>query len=555
MYLDAIMQRNLTAMAGRRYDVLVVGGGACGAFAALEAARRGLSVALIEGRDFCGATSANSLKVIHGGLRYLQQADVGRVLASARTRRRLMRVAPHLVQPLPCVLPTENRFMRSRLVMSAGLLANDLLAFNRNRGADGAHRVPPGRLLSRAELAAIVPGADRLGFTGGALWYDGLAHNTERLVISAVRAAVERGADAANYLAATGLLRAGQRIAGVTARDRLGGAELEIRADFVINAAGPWAAEWPAGQSAGLTPPPGKLAMGMNFVLRRPLSERIAFALQTAPTAGGGRRMLFFVPWRAGTLAGTYYRDHTGPADALRVTEEDMELFLNDLQKACPAAGLRREDIAFVQAGLLPAHGSGTPGGEPDLLAHAVFVDHARRDGVAGMLSLVNVKYTTAWNVAAQAAAIAVRRLGRGKRDGKLRDAALPGGDIADLDRFLADETDGGPAARRLGLQYGTLRHEIVELGRRENLAAPLAAGSGVIGAEIVQAVRHEMAQTLCDAVYRRTDLGTAGAPPPEALAAGARLMGRELGWSLARVAQELARARAVVFPGGEFGK
>ena len=135
------MQRNLTALENRRYDVLVVGGGACGAFAALEAARRGLSVALIERRDFCGATSANSLKVIHGGLRYLQQADVGRVLASAHTRRRLMRVAPHLVQPLPCVLPTENRFMRSRLVMSAGLLANDLLAFNRNRGADGAHRV------------------------------------------------------------------------------------------------------------------------------------------------------------------------------------------------------------------------------------------------------------------------------------------------------------------------------------------------------------------------------------------------------------------------------
>lgn len=553
--LPVIMQRNLTALAGRTYDVLVVGAGACGAFAALEAARRGLSVALIERRDFCAATSSNSLKVIHGGLRYLQQADVGRVLESARTRRRLMRIAPHLVQPLPCVLPTESRFMRSRAIMAAGLLANDLLSSNRNCGTDAAHRIPPGRLLSRDELAAIIPGAARLGFTGGALWHDGLAHNTERLVLSVVQSAVLHGAEAANYLAATGLLRAGNRIVGVMARDVLTGDVLEIRADFTINAAGPWVAEWPSGQSIRLTPPPGALAMGMNFVLRRPLSARYAFALQTAPPGGGARRMLFFVPWRDGTLAGTYYRAHTGLADALRVTDEDMERFLSDLQRACPAAGLRREDIALVQAGLLPSRGPGElGGGEPDLLSHAVFVDHARRDGVAGLLSLVNVKYTTAWNVAETAAAFAVRRLGRGKRDANIPDQPLPGGEIADLDRFLADETDGGAAARRLGRHYGTLRHAIMELGRAENLAGPLSAGTGVIGAEIAHAVRHEMAQTLCDVVFRRTDLGTAGAPPPAALAASAGLMGRELGWSPARIERELAQTRAVAFPGGEFG-
>lgn len=547
------MQRNLATLASRRYDVLVVGSGACGAFAAREAAQRGLSVALIERRDFCAATSANSLKVIHGGLRYLQQADLGRVLQSAHTRRRLMRIAPHLVQPLPCVLPTEHRLARSRLLMAAGLLANDLLAFDRNRGADAAHRIPPGRLLSRAELAAIIPGGGRPGFTGGALWHDGLAHDTERLVLNVVQSAVRHGADAANYLAATALLREGNRVAGVLARDVLSGAALEIRADFVINAAGPWAAEWLAGQSFRLTPPPGRLAMGMNFVLRRPLAARHAFALQTTPSEGGARRMLFFVPWRGVTLAGTYYRDHTGPADALSVTEEDMQRFLADLQRACPAAGLRREDVALVQAGLLPSRG---PGGESSLLSHAVFVDHARRDGIAGLLSLVNVKYTTSWNVAAAAADFAVRRLGRGRRGARIPDEPLPGGDISDLDGFLAGESDGegGAAAQRLGRRYGTLRREIIELGRGENLAGPLSDGSAVMGAEIAHAVRHEMAQTLCDVVFRRTDLGTAGPPPAEALAASAALMGRELGWTSARIAQEMAQTRAVAFPGGEFG-
>ncbi|MEI7435436.1 MAG: FAD-dependent oxidoreductase [bacterium] len=556
VYLSSIMQRNLTALGSRKFDLLVVGAGACGAFAAREAAQRGLSVALIERRDFCAATSANSLKVIHGGMRYLQQADLGRVLESARTRRRLMRIAPHLVQPLSCVLPTETRFMRSRVIMGAGLLANDLLSFNRNRGADAAHHIPPGQLISRSELAAIIPGAARLGFTGGALWHDGLAHNTERLVLSVVQSAVLHGAETANYLAATGLLRTGNRVVGVKARDAISGAELEIRADFVINAAGPWVAEWLDGQPSRLTSPPGSLAMGMNFVLRRPLATRHAFALQTASTDGGARRMLFFVPWRNGTLAGTYYRAHHGSSDTLRVTDEDMERFLSDLQRACPAAGLQPEDIAMVQAGLLPAGGPGeSGGGEPDLLSHAVFVDHARRDGIAGLLSLVNVKYTTAWNVAAAATAFAVRRLGRGNSAANIPDQPLPGGNITDLDRFLADETDGGALARRLGCHYGTMRHEILALGRTENLLSPLSAGTGVTGAEIVHAVRHEMTQTLCDVVFRRTELGTAGVPPAEALTASAFLMGRELGWSSERTGQELSRARAVIFPGSEFGQ
>jgi glycerol-3-phosphate dehydrogenase len=550
VYRVGAMERNLKQLAGRKYDVLVIGAGACGAFVAREAALRGLAVAVIDRRDFCGATSANSLKVIHGGLRYLQQADVGRVLESARARRHLMRIAPHLVLPLPCLLPTERRLMRSRLVMAAGMLANDLLGVFRNRGADAAHFVPRGRLLSAQELAAIIPGGEALRSTGGALWYDGLAYNSERLVLDAVASAVEHGAEAANYVEATGFLYSGNRVTGVAARDVIAGSAFEIQADLVINAAGPWAAELAASGGRALTAPPGLLAMGMNFVLRRQISKRHAFALQAASADGSARRMLFFVPWRDVTLAGTYYRAHQGPASALAVTGEDVDSFLGDLQRACPAAGIKREDVALIQAGLLPALSLGRPGGEPDLSHHAAFIDHEVRNGVPGLLSVMSVKYTTSWNAGRRAAQFAVRRLGRGREDAPAGVTPLPGGDIADLERFVAEQ--GGD--RHLAYNYGTRRRDIVALGQKENLALPLAAGTEVLGAEVVYAVRCEMAQTLCDVAFRRTDLASAGLPSAEALAAAAGIMARECGWSAERTAQELARVRAVVFPGSEFG-
>lgn len=552
------MNRDVTRLCSRKYDVVVIGGGVCGAFAAREVALRGLSVALIERRDFGGGTSANSLKIIHGGLRYLQQADLPRVRESVAARRHLMRVAPHLVQPLPCVLPTERRLMRSRPVMALGLLANDVLSFDRNRRADAAHRIPSGRLLGRRELAGMIPGVEDSRYTGGALWYDGLAYNSERLVLGAVISAVEQGGEAANYMEVTKLLRCGSRVRGVAARDALTGATVEVQADLVINAAGARSSALLLLAERPLTPPPGSLAMGMNFVLRRRLLGECAFAAEAVSPGGGTRRVLFFVPWRNFTLAGTYYRPHEGAADELAVTDEDLIRFLGDLNRAWPGVDLTRSDVSFIHAGLLPARSAGRPGGEPDLLPHAALLDHERLDGVSGLLTLLCVKYTTACRLAARAAEFAVQSVGRGHSRAASGDLPLPGGDIPDLDRFLSEaagsdrEGVGADGVRHLGLNYGTKSHDVIGLGREADGLRPVCPDSPVLGAEVIHAVRHEMAQTLSDVVFRRTDLASTGIGSPEGLQACARLMARECKWDQPRLDREVALAQAAVFAGGE---
>ncbi|MCB0107865.1 MAG: FAD-dependent oxidoreductase, partial [Caldilineaceae bacterium] len=181
------MQRDVTALTDHRFDLLIVGGGIYGAWVAWDAALRGLQVALIDQGDFGHATSANSLKTVHGGLRYLQDGDFGLVRLMIQERATLLRVAPHLVHPLPCVMPTYARFMRSRWVMGAALTLNNLLSLDHNQLPDPQKRLPLGRLLSRADCLALLPGVADAGITGGACWYDAQMYNSERLTLAVVR--------------------------------------------------------------------------------------------------------------------------------------------------------------------------------------------------------------------------------------------------------------------------------------------------------------------------------------------------------------------------------
>ena len=235
------MKRDLRALARDRYDVIVVGGGIFGVCLAWDAVCRGLSVAIVERGDFSNATSANSFKIVHGGIRYIQHGDIRRVRESSRERRALLRVAPHLVEPLPIVIPTYGHGMNGKEVLRAGVLMYDLAAFDRNRGiTDPARQIPWARSLSRREFAERFPGFRTEGLTGGVLFHDAQMYNPPRIALSFVRASVEAGARAANYAETTGYLRDGDRVTGVVVRDCLDGTEHELKGDLVINAAGPW---------------------------------------------------------------------------------------------------------------------------------------------------------------------------------------------------------------------------------------------------------------------------------------------------------------------------
>jgi glycerol-3-phosphate dehydrogenase len=471
------MKRDLGLLTAREHDLLIVGGGIYGVTAAWDAAQRGLAVALIEAEDFGAGVSWNSLKTIHGGLRHLQRANVLQMRESLRERRALLRIAPELVKPLSFLVPAYGHGVKGREALAAGLWLFDLLGRDRNHGLPQEQRVPPARSLSRRAVLDLVPGLPERGLTGGALWTDAQVSSSERLTLGFVHAAVEAGAIVANHVAATGLLRSGARVSGARARDTLTGGALEVRARLVLNAAGPGVDDLLG--EAGIKRPKAPLLRAMNLVLGRP-----AAAGGHAVGAASGGRFLFLVPWRDRSLLGTAYE----PAET--DGEGAVEAFVAEAARAYPWVGLTPDDVVLVHRGLVPGRG-----GADGLATRPRLLDHEAADGVPGLVSVQGVKYTTARGVAERAVDLIFRRLGR-------------------------------PSPK--------CRTAITPLAR----ARPLA---GILPERVGEAVRHEMAVTLEDAVLRRLDLGTGGPPSAADLETVVGGMAAALGWAPTRVGVERA--------------
>ena len=522
------MRRDLRGLADTQFDLLIVGAGIYGATIAWDAAQRGLSVALIDRGDFGGGTSANSAKTVHGGVRALQTGDLAELRSFVRERRALSRIAPHLVHPLPFVIPTYGGLTRNPLAMRVAFGLYDLLARDRNDLPDRSKHLPPSRLISRDECLALSPAIAPDGVTGGIIWHDCQMHNPDRVVLSFVLSAVGAGAAAANYLEATGWIRDGDRIVGVQAKDRLGPACLDVRATLVVNAAGPWGPALtedvlPAIRSGR---PPG-LSKAMNLVTRSITRDHALGGL-------AGSRFLFVAPWRGVSIVGTSHDPFDGRADSLRVRETDVSAFLHDVNQAFPAAGLQLGDVRLVHRGLLPA----ADGAGRQLLKQSVVRDH-RTDGVPGLMSVLGVRYTTARGTAERATDTAFTILGHTPPACQTTETPLTGGDIPDFAGFVADATNETEAPvdsitrRRVAHSYGSRYRDILQpMMDDPSLAESLSDDCPVTRGEILHAVRHEMAVRLADAVLRRTEAGSAGHPGREALDEAARVMGAEMGWT-----------------------
>lgn len=539
------MRRNLAPLADTVFDLLVIGGGIHGACAAWDAVSRGLSVALAEKCDFGSATSANSLKILHGGLRYLQKADFRRMRQSIRERATLLRLAPHLTRPLPVAVPTYSGLMESRAALWMALRTSELVGAGLNRQGGGSRGLPPGRILDRRESLRAFPWIEKEGLTGAALWHDGQAVNSERLTLSFLLSAAEAGAQAANYLEVTRLLKDGSRIVGARALDRAGGGELEIRARMVLNAAGPWRESvLAAGRDPGSRiPARSTQALAINLISRRPPGE-MAVGIRSRRTVaqdpvGGGGRYLFFVPWRDRTLIGTSYRAFPGEPGRDGVTEEDLRDLLEDCNQACPDLGLSWEDLTFYHWGVLPLQEGRRSGAGMPLAAEPRILDHGREEGVEGLVSILGVKYTTARLVAERALDLVFRKLGRNPPPCGTASAPIWGGEESGGESVPSGVPAG--TARRLEEVYGSRRGEVARRYRNEEgWAAPAAEGCPVLRCEILHSVRSEMALNLADVVLRRTDLGTAGCPPRSHLDAVARILGEELGWTEEKRSREV---------------
>jgi glycerol-3-phosphate dehydrogenase len=549
------MHRDPAALADGTFDVVVVGGGIFGACVAWDAAHRGLSVALVERGDFGAGTSAHSFKMVHGGIRYLQHADLIRVRHSCAERTALLKMAPHLVRPLPIMIPTYGHGMKGKAVLRAGTTLYDLVTFDRNRGIrDPARRIPPARFLSRRQVLEQFPDLDPAGLTGAATFCDGQMYNPPRLVLAFLRSAVAAGARAANYVEATGFLRDGDRVTGIRAVDRFGGGALEVRGRVVVNAAGPWAEPLLATRLGTPLDPAGTYSRDACFVVRRRFPGPYALALTGTtrdPDAVLSRsaRHMFLVPWRGFTLVGVWHVVHGAGPDDFTVTDGELEAFMGEINAIYPSLALTLDDVCVWNAGLVPFGENDPEAKDLSYGKRSRLIDHRETDGLDGLVTLIGVRYTMGRGEAARAVDLVADKLGRALPRIPVGSVPVHGGDIDDFEGFAAETArrHAGvltPAvARSLAHNHGTALGGVVDLAEKNpDWAAPV--GEGVIGAEVVHAVREEMAVRLGDVVLRRTDLGSGADPGGGAIDACGRLMAEELGWDAATTEAEVAAVK-----------
>jgi glycerol-3-phosphate dehydrogenase len=406
-------------------------------------------------------------------------------------------------------------------------------------------------VLSRKECLELVPGIKEEGLTGGVMFYDAQMHNSERLTFLFALSAAGKGADLANYVAATGLLREGARVTGARVKDRIGGGEFDIRARVVANMTGPW-----SDITLGLLErpdPPRRVLRSKGIQIVTPaLTKDVALAVASKfrdPDAlfSRGSRHYFIAPWRGASLVGTTDTVYEGDPDEFRITDRDIREFIDEINEALPSAKLKREQVPFAFGGMRPITEKNVDAGAKAARKYEV-TDHASDLKIDGLISVIGVKYTTCRFLAEQVVNLVFRKLGRASPPCATATTPLFGGNIDRFDRFL-DEAVRKPmpgldavSMRHLACTYGSAMEIIGEWVTAEPaLGAKIPGSAEVVKAEVVYAVREECALHLEDVILRRTDMGTLGHPGAAALNACADILAAELGWSAEARQREIA--------------
>ncbi len=395
------MQRHLPELARNEYDVLIVGGGAAGAAAAREAALRGPKTALIERNDFGSGTSAHCFKVVHGGIRYLQHADVRRLRASCNERSGLPATGASSGQAAAVRHSDLRHGLAEQVAARRGhARLRRALSVDRNlHNSDPSRRIQRTRFFSRDETLELFPNVRARGLTGAAAFEDGQMHNPPRLVLAFVMAAAQLGADVANYVEAERLLIRDKRCYGVAARDVLTGDLFDIRARVVLNAAGPWAEGLLQGVSDTVAAKPGTYSRDACFVInRRPVSS-CALAIQgqtkdADAVVARGPRHLFMAPWRDRTLVGVWHSVVPANPDAARLTRAELRTYIDEVNASHPGFDLRESEVERVDYGLVPFGDAAAQGrAKVSFGKQSRLIDHRATDGISGLITTVSVRY------------------------------------------------------------------------------------------------------------------------------------------------------------------
>lgn len=536
----------------KKYDLLVIGGGITGSCIAWDAALRGLSVALVERDDFGGATSAATSKLIHGGLRYLKNMEFGLVRESLHERRILEIIAPHLVYPISFLIPTYQK-RAEKVPLTIGMIAYELLAYDRASIEDKDKRIPSHRRLTKKEVLDMEPGIEGEGLTGGILYYDCQMYSPERLTLEFILSAESRGAEVANYAEATGFLCEQKRVMGAFVKDTITDMTHEIEARVVVNATGPWA-------DIFLSKLPGKAPVQRIFrskgihLITAPISRDHALVLVTR-----SGRHVFIIPWRGHSIIGTTDTIFEGSPEEFRVTKGDIAMLLDEVNEAYPSAKLGIQDILAFYGGLRPIVDMDTSIDTYEASRRYEIKDH-EEEGIEGLITAIGGKYTTSRSLAQKLVDRLFVKMGEEEPPlSRTQDVPLYGGNVGIYASFLQRAIERKTPAWDQGLighlvrNYGTRYEEVLAIAKdSEALKVPLCINNPDILAQILYGIQEEMACRLSDIVFRRTGIGTLGNPGAECLEKCATFMARELGWKRQKRKEEISEILSAYRPGEE---
>jgi glycerol-3-phosphate dehydrogenase len=519
-------------MAAQPVDVLVIGGGIVGAAVARDAALRGFRTALIDKGDFGSGTSSRSSRLVHGGLRYLETGDLRLVFEASRERGILLRIAPHLVRPLPFIIPVYSGARVPPWKLRAGMWLYDGLALFRN--------VQRHRWLSPREALRADPGLRQKGLRGAGLYFDAQTDDA-RLVLATARSAARAGALVANYAEVTSLLKSDGLVRGAVVRDVLDGDVHSVRALTVVNATGPWVDALRRLDEPGAAPML-RLTKGVHAAVARTRLTSPSAVTVMSPIDG---RVMFVLPWGEISYIGTTDTDYDGSLDEVRATGEDVVYLLRSANAFFPEARLTPADVVSTWASLRALIAP-----RAEQRAGAVSREHRIVESAAGLVTVAGGKLTTHRAMASGVVDVVAARLRR--IDGRpvpprarTELQALPGGEAADLavlvDSLLVRDIKE-PVARHLVDNYGSEAAAVAnQVEKNRVLGRPLIEGRPEIRAEVAHAVEREMAVRLVDVLMRRLHLfHLAPGASVKVAAAIARKMRELLHWSAAREADEL---------------
>ncbi len=527
----SILKRSQSRASTVKYDLAIVGGGSSGGGVAREAAVRGLRVAGFEKDGVGSGRASRSTRLVHGGLRYLAHYDFALVREALQERAALLKIAPHLVRPVPFLMPVYRRRGHSRPLLWTGLVLYDFLKVRRG--------MPHHRFLPANACLRLEPTLKPEGLKGGFLFYDGQCLFPERLCLENVLDAADHDARVENHTKVVALERNGKTVHGVRIHHELTGDERDVEARLVLNCAGPWLDEieklWDPDRPAQL-----RRTKGIHLVVPRFNQHALIFETQD-------NRVVFAIPWGDYTLIGTTDTDYEGANEDVRAEAEDVDYLIGEIERVLDKK-LDRKDVLFTTAGLRPLPREVGIAASEITRRHAI-LDHEKENGMVGYATVVGGKITTYRAIADEVVSFAVRKLRFAPTPCMTNLHRLPGGRIegrwvpflqgvldeaqrlripADVARHLAD-TYGAEAMGLLSVM-----HHRAELRTRIDPEGPW------VYAQVDHAVVHEKARTLTDVMLRRLSIGLSKGQGKGVARNVADAMRHYVPWEAKRVTREV---------------